>query len=273
MLEPFDLPQQRDTAEAWHLFAEASRLAYADRDRYIADPDFMRVPTHGLVDPQYLRARARLIDPEHAYRGRAAPGEPPEMRGERRGDDASPELPSTSNIAVVDAAGDAVDMTTTIEHQFGSHLMVRGFLLNNELTDFSFLPERDGAPVANRVEGGKRPRSAMAPTLVFDQAGRLVLVLGSAGGPAIITDVAKTLVAVLDWGYDLQRAMDLPNIGNRNGATEVEATAPDLAKALRALGHDVVPSNRASGLTGIRLRADRLEGGADPRREGVALGD
>jgi gamma-glutamyltranspeptidase/glutathione hydrolase len=166
-------------------------------------------------------------------------------------------------------------MTTTIENAFGSRLMVRGFLLNNELSDFSFVPDLAGRPVANRVAPGKRPLSAMAPTLVFDRRGRVLLAVGSAGGPAIINDVAKTIIAVVDWGYDLPAAIELPNDGNRNGATEIEAgpSAASMAAALTQRGHQVQLSDRPSGLAGIRVTPRGLEGAADPRRDGAAMGD
>lgn len=275
LLLPFDLPRQKATVEAWHLFLEASRLAYADRDRYLADPDFVSVPVDGLIDRHYLAGRAALIDRERAHQGPAQPGDPPGRHAEDSGDDASPEFPSTSNIAIIDRDGDALDMTTTIENSFGSRLIAHGFLLNNELTDFSFLPERDGKPVANRVEGGKRPRSSMSPTLIFDRDGKLVLVVGSAGGNPIITDVAKTVLAVLDWGYGVQQAIDLPNLGNRNGASEIEAgpAGDALAKALAPRGHELRMSTRPSGLSGIKVTPHGFEGAADKRREGAALGD
>jgi gamma-glutamyltranspeptidase/glutathione hydrolase len=276
LLERFDLARDRPpSVEAVHLLAEAGRLAYADRARYLGDPDFVPVPVAGLLDGSYLKARALLIDPARDMPGPAAPGEPRGSHARQWGSDAAPELPSTSDISIVDREGNALAMTTTIENVFGSRIMVRGFLLNNELTDFSFLPEVEGRPVANRVEPGKRPLSAMAPTLGFDRAGRLALVVGSAGGPAIINDVAKTVIAVIDWGYDLQAAIDLPNAGNRNGATEIEAgpSAEALAAALTARGHKVQISDRPSGLTGIRLTRRGLEGAADPRRDGAALGD
>jgi gamma-glutamyltranspeptidase/glutathione hydrolase len=276
LLERFDLARDRPpSVEAVHLLAEAGRLAYADRGRYVADPDFVPVPLEGLLDRDYLKARALLIDPAHALPGPAAPGEPRGAHARQWGTDAAPELPSTSDISIVDRAGNALAMTTTIENVFGSRIMVRGFLLNNELTDFSFLPEVEGRPVANRVEPGKRPLSAMAPTLVFDRSGRLMLVVGSAGGPAIINDVAKTVIAVIDWGYDLQAALDLPNAGNRNGATEIEAgpSAAALAAALTARGHKVLIGDRPSGLTGIRVTRHGLEGAADSRRDGAAFGD
>ena len=275
LLQRFDLHDQVDTPEAWNLFAQASRLAYADRDRYVGDPAFVTAPVAGLLDRGYLAARAKLIDPQHFAAGTVAPGDPPGLHADNWGRDRTPEFPSTSNLAVIDRAGDALAMTTTIEFAFGSHLMVRGFLLNNELTDFSFVAESDGKPVANRIAGGKRPRSSMAPTLVFDRHGKLAMSVGSAGGPAIITDVAKTLVATLDWNYSMQRAMDLPNIGNRNGATDIEAThaADALAATLAAEGHDIHRNSRDSGLSGIRVTPHGLDGAADDRRAGTALGD
>jgi gamma-glutamyltranspeptidase/glutathione hydrolase len=235
----------------------------------------VRAPIAGLLDRHYLAARSKLVDPAHLPPGPVAAGNPPGLHADNWGRDATPEFPSTSNLAIIDRDGNALDMTTTIEAGFGSHLMVRGFLLNNELTDFSFVPESDGKPVANRVEGGKRPRSSMSPTLVFDQHDKLVMSVGSAGGAAIITDVAKTLVATLDWHYGMQRAMDLPNVGNRNGATDIEAThdADALAAALAAQGHEIRRSGRLSGLSGIRITPHGFDGAADNRRAGTALGD
>jgi gamma-glutamyltranspeptidase/glutathione hydrolase len=275
LLQPFDLKHQVNTPEAWNLFAQASRLAYADRDRYIGDPEFVHAPIAGMIDRTYLAQRAKLIDKQHFAAGTVAPGEPPGLHADNWGRDQTPEFPSTSNMAIVDPAGNALAMTTTIEFAFGSHLMVDGFLLNNELTDFSYVREADGKPVANRVEGGKRPRSSMSPTLIFDQKGRLVMGVGSAGGPAIITDVAKTLVATLDWNFPMQQAMDLPNISNRNGATEIEAkpAGDALAAALKAEGHDIHRNGRDSGLSGIRVTRQGFDGAADDRRAGTALGD
>jgi gamma-glutamyltranspeptidase/glutathione hydrolase len=275
LLQNFDLKDQVNTPEAWNLFAQASRLAYADRDRYVGDPDFVRAPIAGMIDRNYLAQRVKLINPQHFAAGTVAPGEPPGLHADNWGRDRTPEFPSTSNMAIIDRAGNALAMTTTIEFAFGSHLMVRGFLLNNELTDFSYVPESDGKPVANRVEGGKRPRSSMSPTLVFDRKGKLVMSVGSAGGAAIITDVAKTLVATLDWNLPMQQAMDLPNVSNRNGATDVEAThgADALAAALAAAGHNVHRNGRSSGLSGIRVMPQGFDGAADDRRAGTALGD
>ncbi len=275
LLEPFDLSHHVADIEASHLFAEASRLAYADRARYLADPDFVASPVDGLLDRGYLKARAGLIDPAHAHRGAAAPGDPPGRHSENWGDERAPELPSTSNMSIIDSDGNAVATTVTIENDFGSRIMVRGFLLNNELTDFSFVPQADGHDVANRVEPGKRPLSAMAPTMVFAPDGHLALVVGSAGGPAIITDVAKTIIAVIDWHKDLAGAIALPNLDNRNGATEIEAGpgAAALSAALTARGHDVRVTRRESGIGGILVTPQGLEGAFDPRREGAALGD
>ena len=211
--------------------------------------------------------------------GVAAPGVPPAPLASLA-DDRSAELPSTSHVSIIDADGHAVAMTTTIENAFGAQIMVRGFLLNNQLTDFSFVPSENGVPVANRVDGGKRPRSAMAPMLVFDKAsGELQMSLGSPGGSAIINYVAKALVGTLDWGLDLQQAFALPNFGSRNGPTELETgrVSAGLIEALQARGHDVQVMPQTSGLQGIqrRLRDGRPAwfGAADPRREGVAMGD
>jgi gamma-glutamyltranspeptidase/glutathione hydrolase len=275
---PDDAPQLEPRTEAVHLFSEAGRLAFADRNLYVADSDFVAVNVAGLLDPTYLKQRAQLIGPRSM--GIAQPGVPPGTAAAFAPDPA-PLKAATSHISVVDASGNAVSMTTTIEDAFGARLMVRGFLLNNQLTDFSFAPEVDGKPVANRVQPGKRPRSSMAPTLVFDRAsGALVAIVGSPGGSQIIGYVAKTLVGVLDWNLDIQQAIALPNFGSRNGPTEVEKgrISANVVEGLKARGHDVREIDMASGLQGIvrvRLPDGRLgwAGGADPRREGVALGD
>jgi gamma-glutamyltranspeptidase / glutathione hydrolase len=285
MLETRDLaalpPQDGAPApEAVHLFAEAGRLAYADRNRYVADTDFVPLPGAGvaaLLDKTYLAQRAALI--AERSMGRAAPGTPPGM-SVAWGADRAPERPSTSQLAVIDARGAALSMTTSVEDAFGARQMVDGFLLNNQLTDFSFVPADADGPVANRVQGGKRPRSSMAPTLVFERGSRrLVLAVGSPGGSAIINYVAKTLVATLDWDLNVQQAISLPNFGSRNGPTELEKgrVAPGLVEALEARGHQVSVIEQNSGLQGI-MRVERAGrplwfGGADPRREGSARGD
>ena len=260
------------SAEAVHYFGEAGRLAYADRARFIADPRFVPQPVAGLLDPAYLTARASLIGERSM--GKAESGTP---RGAPPDLAAVPahEAAGTSQLSIVDARGDAVSMTTTIESAFGSRILVRGFLLNNELTDFSFVPEAGGRRVANRVEPGKRPRSAMSPTFVFAPDGALQAVAGSAGGAPIINYVAKALVAMLDWDMDPQRAVALPNFGSRNGPTEIErGTAYEaLAPALRERGHEVLILDLTSGSQVVARHAGGWRGGADPRREGTARGE
>jgi gamma-glutamyltranspeptidase / glutathione hydrolase len=266
--------------DAVHLISEAGRLAYADRARFVADTDFVALPggsTRALLARDYLRERGALIGERSM--GRATAGTPPPP-AVAMADDRSPELPSTSHVSVADGQGNTVSMTTTIENVFGAQLMVRGFLLNNELTDFSYLPSENGMPIANRVQPGKRPRSSMSPMLVFDKAsGALVMSLGSPGGSAIPNYVMKVLVGTLDWGLDVQQAISLPNFGSRNGPTELEQdrVSPSLLEALRARGHEVRVMPQTSGLQGIqRVTRDGRAvwfGGADPRREGIVLGD
>ncbi len=280
LLEPYSIADM-GPASFWsvHFLSEAGRLAYADRGVYEADPDFYTPPA-GLLDPAYLRTRSRLITTT-ASLGRAEPGDPPATlpataRKVAWGQSAAADFPSTSHIVAVDRYGNAVSMTTTIEQAFGSRLMTKsGFLLNNELTDFSFVPEENGKPVANRVEPGKRPRSAMAPTIVYDRAGRLFMVAGSPGGSAIINYVAKTLLGVIDWKLDPQAAIDLPNIGSRNGPTELEAdtAAVLLEPKLRALGHEVRVLEHTSGIQALVRTRSGWIGGADPRREGIVMGE
>lgn len=274
-------------ADGSHRFTEAARLAFADRDRYVADTDFVALPGQRpgepvstlpgtLLDPAYLAARASLIGTRSMVQ--ASPGAPAGAR-----DDAasgwSPELAATTHMSIVDAHGNAVSMTSSIENAFGSRVLVRGFLLNNQLTDFSFAPTRDGRPVANRVQPGKRPRSSMSPTIVLDRAtGALVLAIGSPGGPSIVSYVARVLVEVLDDGIGLQRAVSSPNLGSRNGPTELERgrVEPALGAALAARGHPVEYVDMTSGLHGIARHCGQrgcwLEAGVDPRREGLALG-
>ena len=278
MLEPYDL-RAMGPASFWsvHFISEAGRLAYADRGVYEADPDFYTPPA-GLLDAAYLRGRSAMIR-TNASLGRAPPGKPPETTVPATriayGEGTALEFPSTSHVSIVDRYGNAVAMTTTIEDVFGSRLMTAGgFLLNNELTDFSFVPSADGKTVANRVEAGKRPRSSMAPTIVYDRTGRVHLVAGSPGGSSIINFVAKSLIGVLDWGLDPQAAIALPNFGSRNGPTELEQGTPIVAlePKLRAMGADVRVVDLTSGVQAIVRTKTGWIGGADPRREGMARG-
>lgn len=272
MLDSFDLAALGpDDPESWRLIGDASRLAFADRGRYMADSDFVPVPVSGLVDPDYLAERAGLLETDAALEN-VAPGEPTFDHALLWADDEALELPSTSHISIVDSAGNALSMTTTIENAFGSRLMVRGFLLNNELTDFSFRSHRDGVPIANRVEPGKRPRSSMAPTIVM-RDGAPVLVIGSPGGSRIIGYVAKSIIAHIDWGMNVQQAIAMPHLVNRFGTFDLEdgTDAAALAQPLADLGFEINVRDLNSGLHAIAI-GDRLEGGADPRREGIALG-
>ncbi len=273
-LDGFDLAGLGpDSPEAWRLIGDASRQAFADRGRYMADSDFVPVPVKGLVDPAYLSERATALEPG-ARLEEVAPGNPAFDHALLWADDQSIEFPSTSHISIVDADGNALSMTTTIENGFGSRLMAPGgFLLNNELTDFSFRTHSDGVPIANRVEPGKRPRSSMAPTIVL-RDGKPVLVVGSPGGSRIIGYVASTIIAHLDWGMDVQAAVSLPHAVNRFGTYDLEAgtTATNLQAPLEAMGYEVNLRDLTSGLHAISI-GDTLIGGADPRREGIALGD
>ena len=273
ILEPFDLAAMGPGPVAAHLYLEAAKLAYADRGLYMADADFVRMPTKGLLDHIYLLGRTTEISPNAAME-KAAPGTPPWDEAGLWSPDTQIERPGTSHFSIVDAEGDVISMTTTIETGFGSRVMTRGFLLNNELTDFSRAPEEDGKPVANRVEPGKRPRSSMSPTIVL-RDGEPVLAVGSPGGSRIINYVAKTLIAVLDWDMDIQSAIDMGHFVNRNGATDLEegSDALKLQAALEAMGHAVEVRDLNSGLHGIQITDAGLVGGADPRREGVALGE
>jgi gamma-glutamyltranspeptidase / glutathione hydrolase len=270
-VERFDMRELgRDNPEAWHLFAESQRLAYADRDAYMADPDFVPVPAEGLMSDRYLAQRSALIRPD-ARIARAEAGTPPGAYPVTPA--LSPEPAGTSHMVAVDAQGNVATMTSTIEGPFGSGLTVGGYYLNNELTDFSFAPEKDGAPVANRVEPGKRPRSAMSPTIVYAPDGQVRLALGAAGGATIIAQVAKTIIAVVDWDMPVEEAIVSPqlvamgdNVSVEQG-TALEAMIP----ALQAKGHRVTA--RALPLKGnaVEWRDGQWIGGADRRSEGKAL--
>jgi gamma-glutamyltranspeptidase/glutathione hydrolase len=264
LLEPFDLAHDSpDSVQALHLIAEASRLAFADRDRYVADPAFVTVPVAGLLSKDYLDQRRKLMSADHAL-GKIGPGVPPGYV--ERG---------TSHVSIVDQWGNAVSFTTTIEAPFGAEVMVRGFLLNNELTDFSPQPEIDGRVVANRIEPGKRPRSSMSPTFVFDRDRKLIAVVGSSGGARIIGDTLQAIIGLLDWNLSAQQTLAQPRILNLNGVTELEDGTPlaNRAEALQALGHQVQLRKHDGGLSAIHRTSDGWEGAADPRRDGAAQGD
>tara|TARA_R110002072_G_scaffold85859_12_gene194118 strand:- start:1343 stop:3133 length:1791 start_codon:yes stop_codon:yes gene_type:complete len=272
LLEGHDLSAGPQDIEVRRLIGDASRLAFADRGRYLADSDYVPVPVTGLLAPAYLAERARLLAGDDAL-PEVTPGKPAFDHALNWADDMAIELPSTSHISIVDAQGNVASMTTTIENGFGSRLMVGGFLLNNELTDFSFASHVDGVPIANRVEPGKRPRSSMAPTIVLKD-GKPVLAVGSPGGSRIIGYVLGAIVAHLDWGMDVQAAVSAPHAVNRFGTYDLEegTAAADLAEGLGALGFEVGTQALTSGLHMIAI-GDDLRGGADPRREGIALGE
>ncbi|WP_114961655.1 gamma-glutamyltransferase [Tritonibacter mobilis] len=272
MLEPYDLAALgADNPVSWRLIGDASRLAFADRGRYMADSDFVPMPTKGLVDAEYLAERAKLLQGDTALDS-VAPGTPTFDHALIWADDESIEFPSTSHISIVDQYGNVLSMTTTIENGFGSRLMTNGFLLNNELTDFSFRSHSDGVPIANRLEPGKRPRSSMAPTIVM-QDGKPVLAIGSPGGSRIIGYVATAIVGWADWGLNVQEALSLPHAVNRFGTYDLEAgtEAESFEAALTDMGFEVNIRDLNSGLHAIEI-GEGLKGGADPRREGIALG-
>jgi gamma-glutamyltranspeptidase / glutathione hydrolase len=275
IVEPFHLGPAPLGARAAHLIAEAERLALADRALYLADSDFVAVPVAGLLDPTYLAERRALINPDRAAASVAA-GSPPNVKQGAFGNDRTRERGGTSQISIVDDQGNAFSFTTSIEYAFGARSMVRGFLLNNQLTDFSFEPmDEEGRPVANRVEPGKRPRSAMDPTMVFADNGGLRFVLGSPGGPLIIPFNVKTVIALIDWGLDPSQAVALVNFAGTETALLLEpgASWDPLAASLDAMGHAVRRAPMTSGEHVIAVTPDGIEGGADPRRDGVALGD
>jgi gamma-glutamyltranspeptidase/glutathione hydrolase len=275
LLRRFDMGAEEPlSVAAAHRFAEASRLAYADRDRYLADPDFVKMPLSGMIDPGYLAERSQLISDDHAS-PKAQPGHPPGDATIGASQNQF-EPVSTSHMVIADRDGNIVTFTTTVENAFGSRLMTDGFILNNQLTDFSFRPMIDGRPVANRVAAGKRPRSSMAPVIVFDRAtGVPVYALGSPGGANIIDYVAEALVALLDWKLTPAEAAALPHVINRNGPTLLEEGRglESVGAALTAMGDTVKFQPIDSGLNIVALGENGMVGASDPRREGVALGD
>lgn len=258
-------------ARAWLSFIEASRLMYADRDRYVADPDFVTVPVDGLLDPGYVRARAALIGDR--FGAEPAAGTPPGAVAVAA--DATVEAAGTSHFVIIDSRGQVVSMTTTVESPFGSGRMVGGFFLNNQLTDFSLQPRlADGRLAGNAPGPSKRPRSSMTPVVVLDRQGRFLAAVGSPGGSSILAYVLKTMVGVFDWGLPMQQAIDLPNVVARGPAARAEISRmdPQLVEALKGLGVDLRASaGEDSGLHGAIVRSGRVEAGVDPRREGVAL--
>lgn len=272
MLEGTDIAKRGPSdPQSWYLFAEASRLMYADRDLYVGDPAFTSVPVEGLLDPAYIAQRARLIGPVAG---------PPPVAGTPRGapataPDATVEVAGTSHFIVGDGTGNVVSMTTTVESIFGSGRMVDGFFLNNQMTDFSFAPtDASGNPQANAVAPGKRPRSSMTPLILVDRQGRFAGAIGSAGGNAILPFVAKSLVAAVDWGLPMQEALALPNLVARGGSFggEIDKFSPEVLAGLRARGIDLKPGQgEDSGVHGVLIRNGKIDGGYDPRREGVVL--
>lgn len=276
LIENFDIKALgAQNAESWRIIGDAQRLAFADRERYLADPDFRPLPIKGLLKKDYLGKRASLLDGTKALSAdQVKAGEPEWDHALLFGRDAAIELPSTSHFVIVDREGNVVSMTTTIESGFGSRLMTNGFLLNNELTDFSFKTHDGSLPVANRVEPGKRPRSSMAPTIVMKD-GKPLLAVGSPGGSQIIGYVAQALIAYIDWGMPVEQIVAQPHFINRFGPYEIEAGtgAEKFAEPLKALGYEVKPGEMNSGLHAIEITANGLVGSADPRREGVAVGE
>lgn len=273
MLERFDLKALgKDSPQSWHLIAEAMMLGYADREKYLGDPGFVSVPVAGLLDKAYIASRSALISPDHslaAYEAGTPPGAQPRTAA------LSSEVAGTTHFVAVDGNGDIASMTSTIEGPFGSQLVANGYFLNNELTDFTFAPEKDGAPVANRVEAGKRPLSSMSPTIVYGPDGKAVFAVGAAGGKTIIMQVAKTLIAHLDWGLSAQEAVAAPNIYFSGDAILVEPDTPLAAmqSQLATFGRTVVAARMSSKANAAERTETGWQGAADPRSEGVALGE
>lgn len=261
-----------NSIKSWQVLADASRLAFADRGKYMADQDYVPMPTQGLLDKSYLQQRAELIQVGKAL-SKVEAGNPPWSHAMNLSMDESIELPSTSHFNIVDKQGNVVSMTTTIENAFGSRLMVRGFLLNNELTDFSFRTHNDGIPIANRIEPGKRPRSSMAPTIMMKD-NKPYMAIGSPGGSRIIGYVAQTIIAHTQWDMNIQQAINQPRLLDRFGTLDIEqgTAAEGLQPELEKMGFKTNVRDLNSGLHAIRITKDGLEGAADPRREGAAIG-
>ena len=273
MLERFDLKALgKDNPQSWHLIAEAMRLGYADREKYLGDPDFVAVPVAGLLDKAYVASRSALISPDRSlgtYEAGTPPGAQPRTAA------LSGEVAGTTHFVAVDGHGDIASMTSTVEGPFGSQLIANGYFLNNELTDFTFAPEKDGAPVANRAEAGKRPLSSMSPTIVYGSDGKPVFAAGAAGGKTIIMQVAKILIAHLDWGLSARDAIAAPNIYFAGDAVLVEpgTALAAMQNQLAGFGHTVVTGRMSSKANAAERTATGWQGAADPRSEGVALGE
>ncbi len=275
ILEHFDLRKMgKDNLQSWHIIAEASRLAFADRNHYMADPDFVKTPDRLLLDPAYLKSRAALINPKTPM-PTVSHGVPAGwVADEPQAQDASIKPPGTTHLSIVDGYGNILSMTSSIENAFGSRIMVDGYLLNNQLTDFAFKPsDEKGHPKANRVEGGKRPRSSMSPTIIFDAAGEPILVIGSAGGSRIIGFVLQRIISVIDWDMSIAEAMAAPHVLHRGKKLEVESAGVEMAEPLKSFGHPVLVGEMNSGLTAIHFKKGKMIGAADPRRDGIAMGE
>lgn len=275
IIEQFDLPSWgASNPKSWHVIAEASRLAFADRNKYMADPDYVATPNTLLLQPSYIKSRANLIALDKPMMEVQAGVPSGWDKKDKQSSDGSIKPPGTTHLSIKDQYGNVLSMTTSIENAFGSRLMVGGFLLNNQLTDFSFKPtDESGVSIANNVEAGKRPRSSMAPTIVFDPEGRPFMVVGSAGGSRIIGYVLQRIISVIDWNMDIQTAMEMSNIVHRGKKLELEKSGVDLAVPLKNIGHPVLVGDMNSGLTGIYFKGGIAFGAADPRRDGVAMGE
>jgi gamma-glutamyltranspeptidase / glutathione hydrolase len=273
MIERFDMKALGpDSPQSWHVIAEAMQLAYADREKYLGDPDFVSVPVAGLIDRSYVASRSAMISPTASI-GSYTAGNPPGAAPRTAA--ISSETGGTTHFVAADGAGNVVSMTSTVESIFGSQLIANGMILNNELTDFTFAPVKDGAPVANAVAGGKRPLSSMSPTIVYDAKGRVVFAVGSAGGKRIIMHVMKALVGKLDWGLSAQDALALPNIyfGGQAILVEKNTKLDAMRTALAQLGQTVISSDLGSKLNAIERTPTGWRGAADPRSEGVAFSE
>src|SRR3546814_12483205 len=270
-LERFDMAKLgKDNPESWHVIGEAMQLAYADREKYLGDRDFVEVPVAGLLDPAYLVKRSKLISLAAALKSYEA-GHP--SGAQKRTAAISSEVHGTTHFVAIDGDGDIVSMTSTIEGAFGSQLIANGYFLNNELTDFTFAPERDGAPVANRVEGGKRPLSSMSPTIVYDASGKPVFAIGAAGGKTIIMQVAKALIAHFDWGLSARQAIALPLVFFNSEGLILEAGpwGESMKRALERLGHKVTYGKLGLKASAAAGAGGRWEGAAAPPGPGGAL--